>query len=285
LFQPAQSVDVNASFLLIQKAYQLEDSIPLPRVSRWKKFYFQGIDPILQIGGTLFQATRNPSLRDSYWVGSTFIGNSTFQNEQLFYLQAYLQWQQSTNLKDALLFLPNYAKAGFFVSRASRLLGYDSLSKVFQGADLSVRGIEVSGRVRLMRLYAEGTLLAMHLESNSQWLLFQPKVQGKLSLFYENQLFKRATLVRISIDSWYQSAFYPAMFEQATQRFYPQSVYEQRPYLRMDISLTAKIKAARIFLKLIHWNEGLLSNGYYSVRYYPMLERTFSFGVNWDLFD
>ena len=56
-------------------------------------------------------------------------------------------------------------------------------------------------------------------------------------------------------------------------------------YPIVDLWLTATLKRTNFFLRYDYINQGLLSNGYYTVRRYPMPDANFRFGLSWKFYD
>lgn len=104
---------------------------------------------------------------------------------------------------------------------------------------------------------------------------------GWLYTFHEseNQIYVG---IQVSGFSGYEGLFYNPV----TEIFFSPTSFSISPYYRIDgfavLSIQERFKA---YLFLYHLNEGFTQPGYFTVPYYPMLERTFSFGIEWILFN
>ncbi len=52
-------------------------------------------------------------------------------------------------------------------------------------------------------------------------------------------------------------------------------------YPYFDFYVAAKVKSARVFVKLSHINSGFSGTGYYAAPNYPMADRMLRLGVDW----
>jgi hypothetical protein len=92
-------------------------------------------------------------------------------------------------------------------------------------------------------------------------------------------------LAQLALDLFYNTPYYGDAWMPATQQFYLQNNTKTGNYLYADVALNFKIKRARLFLKLSHFDNGLMGYDYFTVPHYPMQNRAFKFGVSWLFFD
>jgi len=105
------------------------------------------------------------------------------------------------------------------------------------------------------------------------------------SLYYENNLFKKAMRIQIGFEVFYNTAFYANAYMPATGEFYMQNERKYGSYPMLDFFLNMKIKIVNAFFKIEHLNSGFSGNTYMLTPHYIMAPRTFKFGVSWKLFD
>ncbi|HRG52114.1 MAG TPA: hypothetical protein PLL00_04710 [Bacteroidia bacterium] len=105
------------------------------------------------------------------------------------------------------------------------------------------------------------------------------------SLFYENDLFKKALRMQIGFELFYNSAFYSNAYMPVLGEFYIQSQRMYGGYPMVDFFLNMKIKIVNAFFKIEHLNSGFSGNNYMLTPHYAMAPRTFKFGVSWKLFN
>ncbi|MBL4623630.1 MAG: hypothetical protein JKY42_00550, partial [Flavobacteriales bacterium] len=105
------------------------------------------------------------------------------------------------------------------------------------------------------------------------------------SLYFESHLFKRATLMRMGVDFYYNTAYYGNGYLPMYRSFYLQNEKQIGNYPYIDVFITAQIKKARVYAKVSHVNSGLSGNTYYSSLHYPMADRMLRLGVDWTFWD
>lgn len=105
------------------------------------------------------------------------------------------------------------------------------------------------------------------------------------SLFYENDLFKKAMRIQVGVSVFFVSNYYASRYMPATSQFYLQDDKKYGNYPFIDFFINAKIKSVRIFFKIDHLNSGLMGNKYMLTADYPVNDRAFKLGISWRFFD
>ena len=105
------------------------------------------------------------------------------------------------------------------------------------------------------------------------------------SLFYENDLFKKAMRIQIGASVFFVSNYYASRYMPATSQFYLQDDKKYGNYPFIDFFINAKIKSVRIFFKIDHLNSGWMGNKYMLTADYPVNDRAFKLGISWRFFD
>lgn len=248
----------------------------------------------------------NPSVFQAYLpagYGNRFVADSTLRNQQMNHLRVELKWQGSPKImnhgkiQDTLL--SNHLSVQPFLSQFFNMIYYNDSFQVKQAASGSVltfTGIEFGGRLRFYKkLYTEGNAqLQLGSLSNtadsSLWMysLSQPVLNGKISVFYQNERTNFKGVFRTGIDFRYSSASFGNGFDPVSNEFFPVSYrypYLVKAYPRIDVYFATRIKRACIFVKLINVTDGLLTPGNYTTPFYPVQPRMISVGMNWTFFD
>jgi len=112
-----------------------------------------------------------------------------------------------------------------------------------------------------------------------------PEYTLEHSLFYENDLFKKAMRIQIGASLFFVSNYYASRYMPATAQFYLQDDRKYGNYPFIDFFINAKIKSVRIFFKIDHLNSGWMGNKYMMTADYPMNDRAFKLGISWRFFD
>lgn len=128
------------------------------------------------------------------------------------------------------------------------------------------------------------TALFYQLTSNE--ILFpMPELMGRQLLYYENYLFKKALKFQIGGNITFKTDYYAYGYMPAINEFHTQSSSLLGSYPYLDIFINTKLKRAQIFFKYEHFNAGWSDNSFYASPNYPRLDKSFKFGVSWNMFD
>jgi len=239
---------------------------------------------------------QNPSLFQSHYqpsTGNVYQPNPNLNNQQFNRLVGRAQWQEQALIRKGDTLLPSYYFAEVFATRASRMIYYDREMNVRQAGDdtpLSWFGLRVGGRTRLLdKFYLESELTWQRgttdaIDDFSLYAENLPQLWGKTSFYYDNRDLSFAAILRIGVEVYYFTNYWGFTMDMTSQEFFPTN-YRVSGYPRADAFFATKVKGADIFFKFSHWNEGLLREGYYTTPFYPMLESTFSLGINWSFYN
>ncbi len=216
------------------------------------------------------------------YTGPTWIDKYNFSN--------HFRWDNNfVNITTSVLKL-NYAilKWKLSLSVSASLMDdyiyYDTLSIPQQYAGQIPLGMVV--------LKKNFTLGKWHLDNH---LVYQkifeddviriPEFWSMHSLYFESKIFKKVLWTQIGLDMRYHTPYYADAYMPATGKFYLQDTKLISPYPVVDFFINFKVKRARIFLKVVNVNQGLIDNGYFSVYRYPMPDRSFKGGISWRFYD
>lgn len=109
--------------------------------------------------------------------------------------------------------------------------------------------------------------------------------------FYHNNMLAKVINFNLGFDVRFNTPYVAPSYAINIGQFYLPSYpvgfdpIQFSTYPVVDLWLTATLKRANFFLRYDYANQGLLSNGYYTVRRYPMPERNLRFGVKWNFYD
>jgi len=239
---------------------------------------------------------QNPSLFQTHYLpspGNVYEPLSGAENQQFNQWQGRIQWQRLAGIRNGDTLLPTYYFAEVFATRIDQMIYYDREMNVRQastGTPLSWFGAKIGLRTRLIgKTYLESELTWQEgtTDATDDFQYYAeniPSLWGKASLYYDNRDLSFAGILRIGVDVFYFTDYRGFTLDMPSGEFFPTN-YEVGGYLRTDIYFATKVKVANIFFKFSHINEGLIQRGYYTTPFYPMLERTFSLGIDWSFFN
>ncbi len=121
--------------------------------------------------------------------------------------------------------------------------------------------------------------------TNEEAIMPLPLLHTYNSFYFERPLFKKAMLLRTGFDSRYYTKYKGYNYDPASMQFYldPNASFGDYPVI--DFFLMAKVKRAKLMLKLEHLNDKLFKQGDYYIARYPIAERSFKIGVSWGFYD
>ncbi|MEZ4826004.1 MAG: putative porin [Bacteroidia bacterium] len=239
----------------------------------------------------------NPSLFQTWFTGDSgnaYLPDPSITNQTLNHIEAKARYQFGSPVRRKDTLQANYVSLTAFFSRVSRFQYYSLRLQPLQAAEgenIQWIGAEAAFRFRFLRkLYIETYTGVQQGSTNSnddfmKWYARGiPLVYGKSSFYYDTRKTPIAQSLRIGVDVYYNTNYVGQSVDPLSGLYFPVN-YRVPGYARVDAYAAMKIHGVYVFAKFIHVNEGLLTNGYYTTPFYPMLERTFTLGVYWSFFD
>lgn len=111
-----------------------------------------------------------------------------------------------------------------------------------------------------------------------------PQIVTRHSLYYTNELFKKALFLQTGVTFSYFSSYYMNRYDPLLAEFYVQNTTEVGNFPRIDFFINAKIRQTRLFLKAEHLNSSFTGYNFYSAPNYPYRDFIVRFGIVWNFF-
>ena len=111
-----------------------------------------------------------------------------------------------------------------------------------------------------------------------------PQIVARHSLYYTNELFKKALFLQTGVTFSYFSSYYMNRYDPLLAEFYIQNTTEIGDFPRIDFFINAKIRQTRLFLKAEHLNSSFTGYNFYSAPNYPYRDFIVRFGIVWNFF-
>lgn len=122
-------------------------------------------------------------------------------------------------------------------------------------------------------------------KTDFQDILRTPEIYSYNSFFYARRFFKVLT-TNIGFDLRFNTPFKAPAYAINVGQFYnDRDALEYSTYPVVDLFVRATLKRANLFLKYDYVNQGMFSNGFYTVRGYPMHDKLLKFGVSWKFYN
>jgi hypothetical protein len=207
-----------------------------------------------------------------------------------FYRSNHFLWMNNfsqTQVNSAELFY-EMKKHKLFVfaghSVYSNILYFDNyaIAREFKG-NVSVFKASIKKDFSLLNWHLNNKITYQKVTDSS--VIRLPELVLEHSLYYENDLLKKALVLQIGASVFYTSAYYANAYMPATGQFYLQNEKKYGAYPFIDFFVNAQVKTVRVFFKIDHLNAGWNGNTYMLTPGYPYPDRTFKFGVSWKFYD
>lgn len=149
--------------------------------------------------------------------------------------------------------------------------------------NINMLKLSVSQKIKLGNFHFDN--YAVYQKSDYIDILQTPELYTWHSLYYNNTLVKIVEF-NIGFDVRFNTPFSTPSYAINIGQFYNDNAdIEFSTYPIVDLWLTATLKRTNFFLRYDYANQGLLSNGYYTVRRYPMADSALRFGLSWKFYD
>jgi hypothetical protein len=111
-----------------------------------------------------------------------------------------------------------------------------------------------------------------------------PQIVTRHSLYYTNELFKKALFLQTGVTFSYFTKYYMNRYDPLLAEFYVQNTTEVGDFPRIDFFINAKIRQTRLYLKAEHLNSSFTGYDFYSAPNYPYRDFIVRFGIVWNFF-
>ena len=136
---------------------------------------------------------------------------------------------------------------------------------------------------RLGNFALDNTFMYQNIVSDED-VLNVPTIITRNTLYYSNQLFKKAMNLQTGITFNYFTKYNMNGYDPLLAEFYTQNEIELGGFPRLDFFVNAKIRQTRIFFKAEHINAAFTGYDYFSAPNHPYRDFTIRFGLVWDFF-
>lgn len=218
------------------------------------------------------QQQYSPAYTDRFLLMNHFLWTNSFAATQVHELSAYFS--------DSLGF-----RLGGSYSIVSNLVYYDTTATPRQATqDFHYIRVFLSKNFVFGPLHFNHDITWQHAVSGGDIVRF-PDWVIRTSYYFQHYLFNKALLMQIGFDFNYNTAYYSYAYMPEISKFYLQNNEKVGNYQVYDVWLAGKVQRFMIFAKFEHMNQGLSGGNYLIIPNYPMMPRTFRFGLQWTFYN
>ncbi len=154
--------------------------------------------------------------------------------------------------------------------------------KQYEGT-INYLSIKASKEIKFWKWSLDNTVLYQQVAQNEN-VLNVPQIVTRNSLYFTDQLFKKAMLLQTGVTFQYFSKYNANAYNPLISEFYVQNNQKIGGYPLIDFFVNARVQQARIFLKAEHFNSSFSGNNHYSAPNYPYKDFIVRFGLVWNFF-
>lgn len=139
--------------------------------------------------------------------------------------------------------------------------------------------LELRKRFRAWKIYFDPQLIGQFSTTDR---IRVPYFAGRLSIYFQGFLFKKALLLNAGVDVTYNTPYQANAYDPTTSLFYLQNQITTGNYPFIDLHITGRIKTVKIFVRLRNVNQRWPDVPYFTTPHYPLQDRSVQFGVSWN---
>lgn len=157
-----------------------------------------------------------------------------------------------------------------------------------------VRPMQTRQTLKYLQLISEKTLTfgrwtwdhkLMYQKIDQSDPVFQvPEWNVRASIFYSDEVFRKAMEIQTGVTARYFSSFYMNGYHPLLGTFYTQDQFMLGGRPMFDLFFNAKVDQTRFFLKAEHFNAPFSTPNYYSAPGFPYRDFVIRFGFIWNFF-
>jgi len=224
-------------------------------------------------------------LYQSDYLNYNWDNSAVFENEQVQSLFGRFDSRTWGVLEGQISSVENYS---YFRSTADA-------EAIEEGEERSfIRPFQEGSRINHLRIKYEkefkwrkwalnNTLLYQQVDQPGN-ILNLPALTTRNSLYFSTDVFKKAMFLQTGITFKYFTAYYMDGYNPIMAEFYTQEREELGNFPLLDFFINAKVRQARIYFKLEHFNSSFSNNNYYAAPDYPYRDFVIRFGLVWNFF-
>ncbi len=237
----------------------------------------------IEINGGINISSRIPNynylLYQSDYINYNWYNFSSFRNTNTQQLRFNLISEKFFNAKLDISNIENYT----YFNLDSTIDKNRIIKPKQYNASLQYLRLKVQKEFRLGNFALDNTIMYQNVVSEED-VLNVPNFITRNTLYYSNQLFKKAMTLQTGVTFNYFTKYNMNGYDPLLAEFYTQNETELGGFPRLDFFINAKIRQTRIFLKAEHFNSSFTGYDYFSAPNHPYRDFTIRFGLVWDFF-
>jgi hypothetical protein len=217
-----------------------------------------------------------PALVDASWISNHYIFHTDLKNQKTDNVSFnYINDALDLNIKAEYFLINDYiyfkAQPGGIDATPSQISSPINLLKVSIGKNLTWRRFHFDNYV-------------VYQKTDYQSTLRTPEVYTYSNLYYGRNLFDAIDVVA-GVSVRYNTPYVAPSYAIGIGQFYNGTEVTFNSYPYATVYLKATLQRTNLFVMYDYANQGLQSDGFYTVNRYPMQSRLLKFGVSWTFYN
>ncbi len=209
----------------------------------------------------------------------------SFDKERVYSLRFNLESQLWGNVSAKYSTLDNYT---YFASTATQeeidADQENAFVRPFQeGNSVNLLKIKYQKELRWRKWALNNTLMYQTVSQSSD-VLNLPAFVTRNTLYYSDEIFKKAMFIQTGVTFKYFTAYNMNAYSPLLGEFYVQNNEELGNFPMLDYFINAKVRTMRIYFKLEHINSAWTGYNFYAAPNYPYRDFVIRFGLVWNFF-
>ncbi|MFD0793584.1 putative porin [Mucilaginibacter litoreus] len=221
-----------------------------------------------------YQQSSSPGLVYTNWISNHWIFNNDFDNQKITNLSFnYVNDALELDLKAEYFLVSDYL---YFASQPG---GIDATPMQY-GSSINMLKLSLGKNLHWHKLNFDNYIV--YQKTDNANILRTPELYTFSSLYYKAQLFTLTSQFGINVR--YNTRYVAPSYALGIGQFYNGADVTFTSYPIASVFFKATLERTNIFLQYDYANQGLFSNGYYTVNRYPQMDRFLKFGVAWTFY-
>ncbi|MBC3847554.1 putative porin [Winogradskyella echinorum] len=221
----------------------------------------------------------NYLLYQSDYVNYNWNNFNVFENVRTQQVRFNLESQKYFNASVDVSNIDNYT----FFNFADTVDDYKVIKPNQYNNTIQYLRFKLQKEIRVGSFALDNTIMYQNVVSDNK-VLNVPAFISRNTLYYSNQLFKKAMTLQTGITLNYFTKYNMNGYDPLLAEFYNQNEKELGGFPVLDFFVNAKIRQTRIFFKAEHFNSSFTGYNYFSAPNHPFRDFTIRFGLVWDFF-
>lgn len=222
-----------------------------------------------------YQQSSSPPLQATSWVTNHYIFHNSFSNQKTTSLSFnYINEPLQLDLKAEYFLIADYL---YYVSQP----GGTDAHPVQLGNDINLLKVSLGKNLSWRELHFDNYIV--YEKTDYQSTLRVPEVYTYSSLYYNTFLFNTLH-ASVGLNVRYNTTYTAPSYAVGLGQFYNAQNVIYTSYPVGTVFLKGTIKNTNVFVQYDYANQGIFSNGYYTVNRYPQQDHALKFGVRWMFF-